>query len=220
MTTFERHSVVCGACRHVFGHHALASTNAFGWPDTDTRPPEMKRSTMRSWVQRCPSCGYCAPDAAKFDERCRAVLEGDRYRSQLAETVYPDLASSFVCSGWLAESVGQRDDAGWAYLHAAWVLDDAGNEASARGWRSRAADAFLAVLAGGQTFAPQSGVSEAILADCLRRAGRGSEAMPIVEKALGQSHDDVVLKLLAFQQSLVERGDVSRHLLNEALSGR
>lgn len=220
MTTFANTSVVCGACGHVFTHRALASTNAFGSPDLDTRPPEMKRSTMHAWIQRCPSCGYCSQDAAKFDDRFRPLMDGSAYRSQLADTRYPELASTFICAAMLLESIGQLDDAGWSYLHAVWELDDANKDDLARLWRGKAADVFLALLAEGHSFNQQPGASEAIVTDCLRRAGRGTEALRVVEQALNQNYEDIIRKILTLQKVLIQRGDTGRHLIKEALEAK
>ncbi len=217
MTTLANQKVTCGACGHVFSHPVLSSTNAFGSPDLDTRPPEMQRSTMQTWIQRCPSCGYSARDTSQIDDRVRPVMDGTAYRSQLTDTKYPELASTFICSALLAEAVGRRGDAGWAYLHAAWILDDAGKDELARLWRGRAADTFLALLAGGQSFAEQPGASEAIVTDCLRRAGRGDEALPLIERSLSQSYEDIIHYILALQRELIQRGDTSQHLIKEAL---
>ena len=148
----------------------------FGSSDLDTRPPEMKRSTMRAWIQRCPSCRYCSRQAATFDDQLRLFIDGPAHRSQLADASYPELASTFICAAMLSEAIGRRDDAGWAYLHAAWTLDDANKDDLARSWRGKAADVFLALLGEGHTFAQQPGGSEAIVTDCLRRAGCGTEA--------------------------------------------
>jgi hypothetical protein len=147
-------------------------------------------------------------------------LDSSGYRSQLADTRYPELASSFVCSGMLADASAHPDEAGWAYLHAAWVLDDAQKDDLARLWRGKAADRFLAVVAAGRAFAEQPGASEAILTDCLRRAGRGGEALPLIERALSQSYEDFIHKILALQRALIERGDTARHLIEEALEMR
>jgi hypothetical protein len=217
MTTFRQESVACGNCGHLFTHQTLASTYTSGSPDLDTRPPELQRSTMHAWIQRCPSCGYCSRDVAEFDHRFRPVMEGAGYGSQLADSRYPELASTFICAGMLAEAGGRQADAGWAYLNAAWTLDDANKDELARVWRRRAADKFLAVLKDGQLFAEQPGASEAIVTDCLRRAGRGTEALQVIERGLSQSYDDVIHKILSFEQVLIQRGDMAPHLIKEAL---
>jgi hypothetical protein len=220
MTTLATETVVCSACGHVFTHGTWASTNAFGSPDLDTRPPEMRRSTMHTWIQRCPSCGFCSRDVTKFDDRFRAVMSGPPYRLQLADTRYPDLASTFICEAMLVEAVARRDEAGWAYLQAAWVLEDAKKDDLARNCRSRAADIFLVLLAEGRTFSETPGALEAIVSDCLRRAGRGAEALQVIERALSQSFEELIHKVLVFQRRLIQREDTSRHLIQEALETR
>ena len=54
--------VICGA-QGEFGW--ILSTNKFGLPDLDLRPPEMYRSTINLWIQRCHGCGFCAPDISE-----------------------------------------------------------------------------------------------------------------------------------------------------------
>ena len=61
MHEFHRTCAVCGATHR---YRILTSTNAFGSPDLDLRPPQMKRGTMPLWVQECPSCGYTAEDVS------------------------------------------------------------------------------------------------------------------------------------------------------------
>lgn len=217
MTTFAEESVVCGACGLVFTHRALASTNAFGSPDLDTRPPQMRRSTMHAWIQRCPSCGYCSQDISKFNDRLQTDMQSPAYRSQLADRSYPELASSFICAAMLAEASGRESDAGWSYLHAAWVLDDAEKETSAKECRSKAADRFLPSFSSGHSFVKQPGATEAILTDCLRRAGRSTEALVIIEQALSKNYEDIIQKILIFQRALIQRGDTKCHLIQDAL---
>ena len=217
MTTFAQQSVACGNCGRVFTHHVLGSTYTSGSPDLDTRPPEMQRSTMHAWIQRCPYCGYCAGDVGEFDNRLRPIIESTEYRLQLADARYPELASKFICAGMLAEAGDEQADAGWAYLHAAWTLDDTNKDELARVWRGRAADKILAILNDGQLFAEQPGASESIVADCLRRAGRGADALQVIDRALSQGCGDVINKVLAFERVLIQRGDTDRHLIQEAL---
>lgn len=217
MTTFAKTNSTCGACGHEFSHNVLTSTNTFGSSDLDTRPPEMKRSTMGVWVESCPSCGYCAGDVEEFDERYRAVMESDAYRSQLAHTAYPALASAFICFAMLSEAADRRDDAGWAYLHAAWDLDDAETDDLARMCRDKAAAHFLSLLDAGRPFVNQDGASEAIVTDCLRRAGKGPRALEIADRALSHGCEDFIRQVLAFQRALIQRGDTACHRMDEAV---
>jgi hypothetical protein len=68
----------------------------------------------------------------------------------------------------------------------------------------------------GETFAEDAGASELVAADCLRRAGRGTEALPVIDGALGRDGDDKVRKALAFERKLIALGDLARHGIWEA----
>jgi hypothetical protein len=120
----------------------------------------------------------------------------------------------------LADASTQSKDAAWHYLHAAWALDDAHQDDLARLWRSKAADRFLALITAGQRFFDQTGASEAITSDCLRRSGRGTEALPLIEQALHQGCVDIIHSVLEFERALIQRGDISHHLIKEVLETR
>jgi hypothetical protein len=96
-------------------------------------------------------------------------------------------------------------------------LDDEGEGVRASQCRKNAAGKMQSLLASGETFAQQPGASEAILVDCLRRAGLSSEALQVIDEASTQSFDDTILKVLALERELVKRGDRSAHLIKEAL---
>ena len=69
MSTFLQITQICAVCKHKSSATIVASTNAFGAPDLDMRPPEMRRSTMHFWVSTCPKCGYTASDIEKLPEK-------------------------------------------------------------------------------------------------------------------------------------------------------
>lgn len=217
MSTIINMDIVCEACGHSFGQTTLSSISIIDPPDLDTRPGEMLRSYLDIFVKRCPSCNYCSRDLSKFDDRFREVMESSEYKSQLEDTTYPELASSFICNGMLADSAENLSEAGFAYLHAAWVLDDADNDPLARVWRSKAADRFLKLLSEGEIFAKTPGTSEAITIDCLRRAGRGDEALRLIEQASNQNYNDQQQNIFSFQKELIKSGDTSRHILSEVI---
>lgn len=217
MTTYFSETVVCGACGRAFRHDAVGSTNCFGACDLDTRPPEMARSTLHTHVQRCPSCGYCAADATVFDERYRPVIASEDYQKQLHAAECPELASAFGCAGMLSESVGINQEAAWLFLRAAWVCDDQNLTEQARHWRNRAADLFVQVIGRGESLGNQAGAAEAVLVDCLRRAGRADKALELIGYAEQSECDSMIQEILAFQRTLLQRGDTACHTVAEAI---
>jgi hypothetical protein len=214
MTTYSNKLVACGACGHSFSVQVLNSTSTDGPSDLDGRPAEMRRSTMRAWVQACGKCGYRAADISVFDERMRSVMQSPEY-SGLAKD--PALFAVFGCAGMLAAAAGDDAGAGRHYLSAAWDADDRAWDMAARYYRQQAADAWLRVLAAGGTFANGKGESEALLVDCLRRARRDEAAEALIEKALAAGCDGIIADLLAFQRKLIRSGDRDAHVVSEAL---
>ena len=57
MTTQSAEECTCAVCGRVSMQGVIMSTNAFGSPDLDLRPPPMERFTIDHWVQECPHCG-------------------------------------------------------------------------------------------------------------------------------------------------------------------
>ena len=51
MTLIRNVELKCAVCGKNSQQKWLSSTNIQGFPDLDMRPPEMKRSTIDTWVQ-------------------------------------------------------------------------------------------------------------------------------------------------------------------------
>ena len=81
MTTISNFKMECSVCGETSEQRVLSSTNSFGYPDLDFRPPEMKRSTMRFWIQECPNCGYVAGHLSDKLEIPKDFLKTDEYRN-------------------------------------------------------------------------------------------------------------------------------------------
>eukprot|EP01084_Bolivina_argentea_P174580 302388_1 len=64
-TTLDKESSACPVCHTTSTHMIITSTNQFGSPDLDLRPPPMKRSTLSRNVQCCPNCGFCQYNLGK-----------------------------------------------------------------------------------------------------------------------------------------------------------
>lgn len=174
MTTLYEEKARCAVCGTETEYTGIGSTNAFGSPDLDTRPPEMQRSTIFAWVQRCPECGYCAFDVSKAPSQKAALVHCPEYARQLSDSTCPEFANRFLCKALIAERSGDCTAAVWALIHAAWACDNAEKPEPARTCRSKAADMIEKALGSGQKVAGQDGADTAIQVDLLRRAGRAS----------------------------------------------
>jgi uncharacterized protein (DUF2225 family) len=221
MTTWAETEITCAICGSTSTFQVLHSSNQMGPSDLDTRPAEMLRSTMGMWIQRCPTCGYCAPKVDEIPadrQRIRTFLEDERYQQQWKDTTYPYLANDFLCWSLIAEALESFTEAGWASLHAAWACDDSQKDAQARQARLRAVELFRQAQTHQQPFAGQPGAEEAILTDMLRRCGQFESALAEVQRGLAQNPPDVVQHVLTFQRSLCARHDDQVHTMAEVKS--
>ena len=217
MTTLYEWKIRCSVCGTEAEQTETGSTNAFGSPDLDTRPPEMQRSTIDTWVQHCSGCGTCADDLSKVDPSAGAVVKTPDYKAQLRDAEFPELANSFICKSIIDEYGGEFASATWALIHAAWACDDAKSTPQAVACRRRAAIMLRKAEASGQEVAEQPGVSSAILVDLLRRADALDEAAEVIEKTRGSLSEDVLKQVVQYQKELIEAGDLGCHTIEEAL---
>jgi hypothetical protein len=211
MTMLDRESVRCGNCGTTTEHTVLVSTNAFGSADLDLRPPEMKRSTMDTWLQLCPHCGYCGPDISKPPPDA-TLLRSEAYRAAFRSADYPQLARRFLA---FAVAAGLTDPvvAAQAYLHAAWVCDDAGRAGQAAESRRRAAESFRRCQPFG---GDEQGITlGAVLVDVLRRCGLFTQASAECAALLeAPSATGIVRKVLEYQQQLIALKDIAGHRIS------
>jgi hypothetical protein len=218
MTTLLKNRVACAVCGAFSDQIRIQSTNAFGSPDLDLRPPEMQRSTMHCWVQACPHCGYCAGEISTPLALSSAVLAGDAYQSRLKNPNRPQLANRFLCKAMLDEAAGKLAEAAWASIHAAWACDDQRNEDAAISCRNEAVRLIGAAAQKSQQIIEQAGVSEVVLADLLRRAGRHEEARDVAAAALSRVSDETIEKCLRFEIRLADQRDTRVHRVADALN--
>jgi glutathione S-transferase len=186
--------------------------------DLDTRPPEMRRSTMSHWVHECEECGYVAPELDKTGGTDAKRVATADYRQALGRNDRTRLANRFVCRALLEEAAGDLVSAGWRLLHAAWACDDAEQAEEARVQRMAA----LALFERGRALAQRAmksvaGGDELLLADIARRAGEFHRALEYCAAGLALPEVPAfVTSLLMLQQELIRARDTARHTVAEA----
>ncbi|MBS7251264.1 MAG: hypothetical protein KIH08_11870 [Candidatus Freyarchaeota archaeon] len=124
MTQLEEVEKKCILCGKESKQIVVISTNTVGSPDLDTRPPEMKRSTLPYWIEFCPECGFCAPDISEAPPEAAEIVRSEAYQQQLHNPEFPALANKFLCLSLILEKIGVYVGAGWCSVHAAWACDD------------------------------------------------------------------------------------------------
>jgi tetratricopeptide (TPR) repeat protein len=127
-------------------------------------------------VQRCDSCGYCAPAIGEAFPGAREVVDSVTYRDVLERSKLPRVARSLFCAALVAEAAGRLESSAWRFLEAAWACDDKSADRQARICRERAAEMFAKALELGET-EPPDGVVHTLIAEIWRRCGRFDDAL-------------------------------------------
>jgi len=183
-----------------------------GSPDLDLRPSEMQRSTMETWLQLCPHCGYCAPDISLGTADAN-VIKTASYRAALERQDLPELARRFFAYAITLDPSHPYAVAN-AFLHAAWVCDDAGRDVQAADCRQRSAEWFRRC----KPFADNELelAKGAVLVDVLRRSSQFKEAASECASLLAaENATGLIRKLLEFQLQLIARTDRDAHLISD-----
>jgi len=211
MTSFVSIKNKCSVCGTVTEFHVLASTNAFGSMDLDTRPPEMKRSTMRYWVQVCPNCNYVSGDIEDPLPCSADFLSSEEYARFDEIAPRSELAKTFLLKARISDMTKDDLEAFWDYLHAAWASDDAED----KHWSSKARLEALTRLAA----LPGDKVDNAlnlIRADLLRKTRQFD--ILVKEYSDVSYNDDLLNSIIAFQIKKAVAEDDSTYLVSDAMS--
>lgn len=216
MTTIFSSDVRCAVCGHESQISEIGSTNAFGSSDLDTRPPEMQRSTIWSWVFSCPGCSYCAGDLSEGTEGLNAIVKSPDYQARLKDELYPAKANEFLCQALIAKQLGQPQRAAWATLHAAWICDDSERHASAI--RKEAVALLVEAERADDPAFGDLARSQALRVDLLRRSADFAGARALIDSTIDPDTSEIVRTILLYQKHLAELNDSSDHSVAEAVN--
>lgn len=221
MTTMYPQDATCSHCGTTSEFMEIGSTSVFGSPDLDLRPAPLARHNSAYDVQRCPHCGYCAPDISVplVAEAAKQLISSDVYQNQLNHADFPQVANTFICWALLSQTEGDSPSVtAWAFLKAAWACDDQEQDVLARYCRVRAAESFQQEIADGDMELNEPGSAEALLTDVLRRSGQFESAQVSCEQGLGMADNGTLQAILHFQQTLIARQDSGCHTIEQALA--
>lgn len=195
----------CGCCGAEF--EALippSSTKEGDWFDLDQRPPEPIRSELYRQIFRCPECGFaCGPR----DRRAElSFVKSDDYLSCEGNDLPDGKGADYYRFGMLAEKDGDKATAFEAFLRAAWVFDDAGDDESAVKCRGRLIKMCVGISSG-------TSYDALVITDIYRRAGRFSELPEDISK--GSYPDSLTNIIMEFQKKLAAKGDRKAYTLEQ-----
>ena len=194
MSTFMPVECKCAICGAVNAYRVVASTNSFGSPDLDLRPAEMQRSTMPSWIQECPSCGYVAYEVSDSSCVTKEWLRSGRYLSCDGINFSSGLAVQFYKLYLISLEDKKIRNAFSAIHRAAWACDDELDKENAITCRKKAIALIDELMIDQDT---NKDTLLLIKADLLRRAMLFEQL--ITEYSSVQFQDKLLNQILAFQ---------------------
>lgn len=179
--------------------------------DLDGRPSLIHRSSVYLWVQRCFTCGYCAPEIAQGTPKEVSVIDDPQYRLQLTNKEFPDTANAFLCHSIIMKHIGLFADSGWAAVFAAWICDDNGYAQSARNCRSKALQLFSIAMEHNQGFGESPAEEQLYLIDLNRRCENFEVAGSICDIELAKTQPERIMDLLCLEKKLIQTKDSACH---------
>ena len=124
MTQISNIDITCSVCGETHPQQVLLSTNTWGYPDLDLRPSEMQRSTMSTWIQECPNCGYVASNLKNELKASQELLKSDEYITCEGNEFKSDLSKRFFRRYLISKAENNYGSEFMSLLHCAWTCDD------------------------------------------------------------------------------------------------
>jgi len=208
----------CAVCGWGSLQGGLGSTNAFGSPDLDLRPPPLERCNIGYWVQECPHCGYCASTISEKIPGAGRMVRSAKYKAVLDRRGKRDkqLIRLFLCASMLYGNAGDLAAAARMSLYAAWAADDAKEaKRAAQRARKRVLELVDRLHARGGLLNEDPTWDTMQMLDVARRArdvGRTEQLVAELAKA-GTDFST----LATFQQKRFEARDTAAYTIDEAL---
>ena len=217
MTTMYEKKVQCCVCGEKSNHKVVRSSYSHGSSDLDTRPSEMMRSTIYYSIQRCPSCGYCASDLSECSSKVKDHVESKEYQNIIGNKAIPKVAASFLALSYEKQQTHQYSESAWAAIHAAWICDDKNKQKASKECRKKAISMIESANAHSQKMGDQAGATEVLTIDLMRRAGMFDQALKLAEDTKTKDIEEIILQIIAYEESLIESKDIDSHTVSEAL---
>lgn len=193
MSTYTKQKATCAICGSTNEYNVLMSTNTFGGSmDLDTRPPEMQRSTMHTWIHECPNCGYVSKSVSDETTITSEYLKSEEYTSCNGLKIKSDLAKKFYRYYLISLKDDSPKDAFYAALRAAWASDDEKDTEAADIFRSYCLELLPVINSNSENH-----TLVVVKADLLRRTGRFEEV--ISEYKDMKFEDGLLQKIVEFQ---------------------
>lgn len=211
MAKLSKEIIKCAFCGKESEHEVFLSSSSFGGMDLDTRPTQFGRDNFNYEIQECPHCHYCN---YRIDE-ADAVPHNfaSDYLSLAHDTGIPALAKRYLLAASLQNDCAEHYKAGEMYLKAAWAFDDVADNENANEARKNAAICLKKHIE-----MTGDGDAAIMLVDILRRSGQFDESLSWIDE-IGDTEDELLNAVLAFEKNACSEGDSSCHTMEEVENG-
>jgi hypothetical protein len=213
MTSYDTTKLRCYCCDKTSEHSVLMSSNSIGSPDLDQRPPGMIRSTIGSWLQECPYCGYVASRLDKGDAKARSFIDTVEFRAASLDPLADPPSRRFLVRAAQDAHGGDRKSAFLNTLSAAWIADDSDRPPDAQALRLKAAGH----LEGGRITSIDTRLR---LLDVLRRASSWEAAEALAAELAAEGLEYPFPEIVSFHLGLIEAQDNGRYTIAQALADK
>ncbi|MHC4050229.1 hypothetical protein [Bradyrhizobium sp. 25ACV] len=208
MTNDRKEDVRCFCCGETSEQLVLSRSSQLGVRDLDLRSGMMP-STMGSWLQECPNCGYVATDLAKGDECDRLFVQTEQYAALCELPQFSRRSSRFLLRAAIELAREDFERAFDSTLCAAGDADDCNLPDIARGLR-KIASRYLA----GRPLTVDLRVS---LLDVLRRVSDWAAAAALAVELMGENLGHPRAAIVCFQLGRIEARDDRCYTLSQVL---
>ena len=215
MTNMTQIEMKCSVCGKTSEQPVILSTNNFGYPDLDTRPPEMYRSTMNTWILECPHCGYVAKNLEEELKINEDYLKSNKYKTCNGINFKSDLSKNFY-KRYLIESENSEDiNAYFALLYCAWTCDDSEDLENSKFTRQLAIELADKIIKDNKNSNDDVENLIVMKADLLRRTGEFNQLIKDYEKLTLK--DELLNKIIKFQVEKAYEKDNKCYTVEEVL---
>lgn len=211
MTIITKFEKKCSVCGRTSLQPVLGSTNTWGYPDIDLRPPEMQRSTIDTWLVECPHCGYVASNIENKLEVPADILKTDEYLTCEGKNFKSKLSERFYKHYLISKAKKDYDSEFLSLLHCAWTCDDRDDELAVE-IRKMALKSMYKIDSQDED---EKNALKLIEADLLRRSLQFDE---VIEKFKDVILDDETQNdIISFQIELSMNKDSDCHTVEEVV---
>lgn len=211
MSSFIKVTKKCAVCGKEQVVAVVKSTNAIGYMDLDTRPPQDKRGVLPYEIQFCSNCGYANEDLATLVcDDINGVISLPEYQNIFNNNAINKTAKAFMLSALISQKNNVLDRAGLLYLKAAWIFDDLNQENESQKARSKAIECLSEYVEQSENLD-----NAVMVVDLLRRIGNFKDAKETAMQLLDFGINSLLTKILQYEVKLCDRKDAECHTVEE-----